>query len=249
MYVKTPTVYDGVMPKPKVEQGYILYALFLPLIGLFLERYAYSAVVAIILWALVLILMPLSCLLDKRMLDRHEVNTITLGKSFLFPPIYIYKRQVLVGGEAMLCVACATLCIGAILTNGFIKGLRINTDSVNDMVQNTAVTQLDNFSGQSVDTIGECINAYSQSEVKWSTEKQSYGFEITAQGTHGSKDFELIIRLEFDGFAYHEFKITDVMVGGEKLDKDGREDFYNACFIDYKKSKDDSSSSQSDSSK
>lgn len=247
MYVKTPTVYDGIMPKPKVSLGYILYALFLPVIGLFLERYAVSAVVAIILWALVLILMPLSCALDKRMLDKHELNTVTLGKSYLFPPVYIYKRQTLVGGEAMLAVACVTLIAGAILTNGFIKGLRIDAESVNSMVQNTSITQLDNFSGNSNYTISECVSAYSQSAVSWKASKQSYGFEITADGTHDSKDFKIIIKLEFDGFTWHDFRIIAIEQQGERLDEDGRKDFLTACFVEYKKSPDDSSSEQSDS--
>ncbi len=242
MYIKTPTVYDGVMEKPKVPIGYILYAVFLPIIGLFLERYAYSALVAIVLWVLVLILMPLSCALDKRMLDKHDVNTVTLGKTYLFPPIYIYKRQILVGGEAMLCVACVTLCAGALLTNGFIKGLRLKTDSVVDMVPNTAVSQLDNFSGNSLYTIGECVQAYSKQTVNWKAEKTSYGFEVTAEGDHESKSFTIIIKLEFDGFAYHDFRITEVIIDGESLDKDKRSDFYKAVFIDYKKNNTDSSS-------
>ena len=54
--------------KPKAPIGYILYAMFLPVMGLFLERYAVSAIVAIIMWALVLILMPITCALDKKML-------------------------------------------------------------------------------------------------------------------------------------------------------------------------------------
>lgn len=248
MYIKTPTVYDGVMDKPKVPIGYILYTVFLPIIGLFLERYAYSALVAIVLWAAVLVLMPLSCALDKRMLDKHEVNTVTLGKSYLFPPIYIYKRQVLVGGEAMLCVACVTLCAGALLTNGFIKGMRLKSDSVKDMVPNTSVTQLDNFSGNSVFTIGECVQAYSKKSVEWTAEKKDYGFEINAEGDHDSKDFRIVIRLEFDGFAYHEFKITDVVVDGKSLDTDGKKDFYQAVFIDYKKNSSDSSSKTDSSS-
>ena len=246
MYIKSPTVYDGVMDKPKVPIGYILYAVFLPIIGLFLERYAYSAFVAIVLWAAVLVLMPLSCALDKRMLGKHDVNTITLGKSYLFPPIYIYKRQVLVGGEAMLCVACVTLCAGALLTNGFIKGMRLKTDNVKAMVPNTSVTQLDNFSGNSQYSIGECVQAYSKKTVNWTAEKTNYGFEGIAEGDHDSKDFKIVIRLEFDGFTYHDFRITDVVLDGKSLDKDGKKDFYQSVFIDYKKNG-SSSSSDSDS--
>ncbi len=235
MFDISQPVYNGAMPKPKikVKNGYMLYALFLPVIGLFLERYAVSALVAIILWSLILILMPVVLLTDKKNLNKENVNTETLGNSFLLPPLYIFKRQALVGGETMLCVASVTLIIGAILTNGFIKGLRINTTNVNEMVPNSSVTQLDNFSGNTKYTIDECVKAYSSTDVNWSTEKKVYGFEITAQGKHSSKDFTIIIKLEFDGFTYHDFRITDVKINGESLDTDGKKDFYKAVFLDY----------------
>lgn len=248
MYVKSPTIYDGIMPKPKVPIGYILYAVFLPVIGLFLERYAYSAVVAIVLWVLVLILMAVSCALDKRILDQQEVNTITLGKSYLFPPIYIYKRQVLVGGEAMLSVACITLMIGALLTNGFIKGLRVNADSIDELVQNSYISQLDNFSGNSNVTIGDCVNTYSSKQVSWKVEQKDYGFDITAEGTHDSKDFVISIKLEFDGFTYHSFYIQDITVSGKSLEKDEKKDFLQKCFIDNRSNASDNSSAASSSS-
>ena len=245
MYVKSPTIYDGITEKPKVPLGYILYVIFLPVIGLFLERYAYSAVVAIILWALIVILMPLCCALDKKMLEKHDVNTVTLGKSFLFPPVYIYKRQVRVGGESMLCVACITLCIGALLTNGFIKGMRVNTDNVGSIVQNSSISQLNNFSGSSKTTIGSCVDAYSEKEVKWDVTKQSYGFDIKAEGTHDSESFVISFKLEFDGFAYHDFLIYEVTVGGKTLDKEGRKKFLTKCFIEYKAFSSDNSKADS----
>jgi len=240
-----PPQYYAPAAKPKAPIGYILYAMFLPVIGLFLERYAVSAIVAIIMWALVLILMPITCALDKKMLVKYDVNTESLGKTFLCPPLYIYKRQAMVRGEKMLCVACVTLLIGAIFTNGFIKGMRINEETVEAMIPNTAVTQLSNFSGKSQSTIGECLKAYSTKDLKWSTTKQSYGFDSVASGVHDGKDFKVTFKLEFDGFAYHDFIITAVEVDGKALEKDDRKDFLQACFVDYKKS---DSSSATDSS-
>lgn len=249
MFVKSPTIYDGIMEKPKVPIGYVLYAVFLPVIGLFLENYATSIVVAIILWSLVPILMIVSCCLDKRMLTKNGLNTIGLGKTFLFPPVYIYKRQVLAGSETLLSVACATLLIGALLTNGFMKGLRVNAEAVNNSVPAYSVTDLDNFSGNSQYTIGDCLSTYSQSVVQWNTTKQEYGFETTAKGTHDSKDFKLTIKLEFDGFRYHSFSITTVEVDGKELDKDDKNDFLKKCFIEFSASSSDSQSSSQSSSK
>ena len=113
------------------------------------------------------------------------------------------------------------------------------------MIPNTAVTQLSNFSGSSINTIGERLKAYSSEELKWTTTKESYGFESVAAGKHDDKEFKVTFKLEFDGFAYHDFIITDVEIDGKQLEKDERKDFYQACFIDYKKSV---SSSQADSS-
>ncbi|MBO5577047.1 MAG: hypothetical protein J5956_12225 [Ruminococcus sp.] len=234
--------------KIKVPGGYIFYALFLPVIGLFLEKYAYSAIVAIIMWALVIILMPLSCYLDKRMLEKHEVETIGLGKTFLFAPLYIYKRQKLVRGDPALCIVIVVLCIGAILTNGFVKGSRVTADVVPDIVRNSPITQLDNFSGSSVNTIDECVGKYLGKEAEWAAEKTDYGFMITAVGTHGSKLTEIKFRLEFDGFTYHSFRIFEITENGEELDTDGRKRVLNDCFIDYKKTADADSSSAGESS-
>ena len=253
MYVKSPSVYDGITEKPKVPNGYILYAVFLPIIGLFLERYAYSFTVAVALWVLVVVLMCVSCALDKRMLDKHDVNTVMLGKSYLFPPLYIYKRQVRVGGESMLCVASITLIAGALFTNGLVKGLLMSPSRAADMVPNTAVTQLDNFSGKSQYSIGECVSAYSSKDVDWQSEKKSYGYEVTAAGEHDSKNFKIIFKLEYDGFTFHAFLITGVEQDGKTLDADGRKDFYKDVFINYGNKADSSSqagsSSQADSSK
>ena len=239
--------YADAAPRPKAPAGYILYAAFLPAIALFLERYAVSAVIAIILWALVLVIMPISCALDKKMLVKYDINTDILGKTYLLPPLYIYKRQTILKGEKLLSVACITVLIGALLTNGFIKGMRVDCDSVGQMIPNTNITQLSNFSGSSVNTIGECLNAYSSEEIKWTTTKQSYGFDSVAEGVHDSKSFKVTFKLEFDGFAYHDFVITDVESGGKLLEKDEKKDFYQACFIDYKRS--DQSSKTDPSSK
>ena len=83
--------------------------------------------------------------------------------------------------------------------------------------------------------------------MKWSTTKQSYGFDSVASGVHDGKDFKVTFKLEFDGFAYHDFIITAVEVDGKALEKDDRKDFLQACFVDYKKS--DSSSNSDSSSK
>lgn len=245
MCVNSTIVQNGTPHKPNVPSGYLLYAVFLPIIGLFLERYADSAVAAIILWVLVVVLIPVCCALDKRALEKHGVNTASLGNTFIFAPVYIYKRQSLIDGESMLCVAFVTLLVGAALTNGFVKGLRLDVQSVDQMIQNTAVTQLDNFSGTSIYTISQCVQGYSQSEVSWSTTKQSYGFQTIVSGSHDSKEFSITIELEFDGFTYQGFKIAAVSVDGKELDKDGKKDFLNECFVEYEEP--DGSSSQSDS--
>lgn len=251
MHLNYQPSYDYGLPKIKVPGGYILYALFLPVIGLFLERYAYSAKVAIMLWVLVIILMPVSCMLDKKMLEEREINTITLGKTYLFPPLYIYKRQILIRGEAAICVACVVLLLGAAISNGFVKGLRITDKVAPEIVQSSYFTSLDNFSGSTNYTIGDCISSYSESEVRWGSEKTDYGFEVTVSGTHDDKEFEFVFHLEFDGFTYHDFYISQITEGGEELDKDGRSRVLDDCFIKYAKAQNikdelfgDSSSSQ-----
>lgn len=246
MLEQTPPVVDVTAVKPKVPLGYILYTAFLPVIGLFLERYAYSFIVAVTMWALVLILMVVSCALDKRMLGKNDIDTTKLGKTYLLPPLYIYKRQVLVGGEPMICVGCIAMLIGALLTNGIFKGMRMTADDVGAMVPNSAVTQLDNFSGNSSYSIGECVSAYSTKDIEWDADKKDYGFEVTATGEHDSKEFKIIFKVEFDGFQFHAFLITDVEKSGKTLDKDGKKEFYQDVFINYGKKSD--SSSQTDSS-
>lgn len=228
---------DYKLPKIKVPGGYLMYAILLPAIGLFLERYAYSAKVAMIHWALVLILMPVSCALDKRMLEKYEVDTITLGKTYLFPPLYIFKRQALVHKETALCIACIVLCVGAIFTNGFVKGMRINNDIMPEVVQNSSFSQLNNFSGTTLTTIGECLKAYSSEELKWTSEKADYGFKVTAQGKHNDKSFSMIFAVEFDGFTYHDFYITDILENDKELDKDSKTEILDQCFIKYEKDK------------
>ena len=247
-----PTVDYG-LPKIQVPGGYLMYAIFLPAIGLFLERYAYSAKIAMIHWALVLILMPISCALDKRMLEKHDVNTITLGKTYLFPPLYIFRRQDLVRKEAALCIACIILCVGAVFTNGFVKGLRINNDIMPDVVQNSSFSQLNNFSGSTLTTVGECLKAYSSEELKWNSEKTDYGFEVTAQGKHNNKCFSMVFVVEFDGFTYHDFYIDKILENDRELDKDSKTEVLDQCFIKYETDKKEgrssgrSSSSETDS--
>jgi hypothetical protein len=47
----------------------------------------------------------------------------------------------------------------------------------------------------------------------------------------------MIFAVEFDGFTYHDFYITDILENDKELDKDSKTEILDQCFIKYEKDK------------
>lgn len=216
----------------KLNNGLIWFICFLPLIGLFFEKYADSKTAGIVLWVLVPLMMIGSSLADIGQLRRQGIETDRLIKWVWLTPVYVYKREKLCGRELYKAIICGFFVIAALFMNSFTQSIKIDTDYMTISAQNSYVQSLDNFSGSSAKVIGDCITAYLGEDAEWGCTKDGDNYTVTAEGSHGSDSYKITFVIVYDGFTYCSFKISDVVKNGVSLRDD---DFSAACkaiFID-----------------
>ncbi|MBQ8107463.1 MAG: hypothetical protein IJ129_01805 [Ruminococcus sp.] len=203
------------------SSGRIWFVCFLPLIGLFLQNYAVSAAAGAFLWAGVVISGVLCCLADARSLQRQEVPySRELNKWAALTPVYVYKREKLLGRERYKALMLAAFVFAALTMNGFTKGLALDNDSMPVMTQRSYVQDLDNFSGSSPDMIGDVIEDYLGKEANWHCTHKGDVYTVTVSGEHDGEDMEILFTLEHDGFVYKAFYVSDILKNGKSVKKD-----------------------------
>lgn len=216
-----------------MKNSKIVFVCFLPLIGLFLERYASNKISGIYLWVLVLLLMPVCCLLDFKSLEKSQTDVHSLKKFAVVPPIYIYKRSKLFDSQLGICGSIMLVCfiVSAISLNGFTQGLRINGEVMTESIKVTHASAV----CESVDKdcnldMEHFANAYFGKSCKWSSEKADGGFLIRVSGVKNKDNITIEIKVDFDGYVSGGAKITEVIKNGKKLNKSDKEKFLKEYF-------------------
>ena len=214
-----------------VPDGIMWFVSLLPIFGLFLENYCINAYVGIILWSVIVVLVPFFCYIDCRKLQESGYDMSSAKKWFLVPPVYVYKRENIFHRSYINAVILGIGIFAALLGNGFTQSLMLNEEHVQAAVQNSAITNLDNFSGSSDSIIGEQLEKYFGKSIKWETKKVSDGYMVTCKGVHNNENMEVDIHVVHDGFSYQSVKVTDIKVKGVSTSKSTRKKLRGDIFI------------------
>lgn len=210
--------------RPKTENGIIWYICILPLLALFLENYATSKWAGIFLWAATVIMLIFSCRYDCKKLEKAEIDTSAVRGWVWLAPAYVFKREKMLGRETYKGIMLTVFCLAALVMNGFVQGLRINEDSLPDIVANSYVQNLDNFSGISSNIIGEQLEEYLGEDADWECTKKGDVYTAVCTGRHEGKKIQVVFEVEHDGFAFLGCRVSEIRSEGEKLED---EDFNN----------------------
>lgn len=209
----------------KLNNGYIWYTCCLPALGLFLENYAISKWAGIFLWAGVIVMMIFCCFLDFKQVKKLVENSqggYSLGrlkKWIIFPPMYIYVRQkYCMMSSGVMMTMIIVFSFSAIFSNGFFQGLSVTESSMPELLQNSYVQSLDNFSGYSNNMIGEQIQYYLGNSAVWDCTKEKDVFTVMCSGRHENQRVEIYFLVEFDGFSYQAVEVADISIDGKTLE-------------------------------
>lgn len=209
---------------PKIKNGRMWYMAFLPLFACYLENFAVNIILGILLWVSVIIICPLICISDEKHLRSFGIDTVNLYKYRLIPPVYLFKRSVVTKQSSTSFVLFIIFLAYAVMNNGFSQALRINDDTFIRSVQSSYVSSLSEYDEiTSYKTIGEQIEAFANKDsVEWefSQDKDFRYVSVSGKCSYEGKDnqnFELIFKIDFDGYALISTEVESLSVNGKKL--------------------------------
>lgn len=219
-------------PLPKPRNGIVWYVIILPILGLVLENFATNRYLGILVWGIVVVMRPLSCLLDRARLVKSSFPAPDAA-SCILPTVYLYSRARLIRGESQLAVICAlTLFVGA-AGNSFVRGARMTDDDILDAVKASFLTSFDALSDSELDVslddaVTDCLT-----DPEYEIERDGNKRTITLTGKsseNGTVKIEIIVK--HDGFTYTDLYFGDVYQDGKLLPEDEVADFLEELFAD-----------------
>ena len=214
-----------------VSSSVMWFVSLLPLFAIFLENYAINAIAGIILWSTVIVLIPFFCIIDCKKLEAEGYDMTTAKKWLALPPVYVFKRELIFHHDPNKGLIMGLGLITAIFLNGFSQGLSLTPERVQTVVQNTTVSNLDNFTGTSNNVISDQLEDYFGKSLKWDSKKTKEGFSVIASGTKNGENMEVYIKVSHDGFCYQGVKVDKITINGEKVSKQNGKKLLQEIFI------------------
>ncbi len=211
--------------RPKTDNGIIWYICILPLLALFLENYASSKWAGIFLWTAAVVMLIFSCCYDCKKLEKSGLDTTAVRGWVWLAPVYVFRREKMLGRETYKGIMLTVFCLAALSMNGFVQGMSVNEDSLPEIVANSYVQNLDNFSGVSSNIIGEQLEEYLGEDIDWDCTKKGDIYTLTCTGKHDDKEVVVAFEVKHDGFAFLGCRVSEIRSAGESLED---EDFKNA---------------------
>lgn len=224
MYPDTVSEPSVVAPIRKIRNGMIWYAAVLPALGLFLENYALNKYLGMLIWCIVILARPAACLADRHiLLSSGAVKSSPLLLAF-FPTVYIFKRCFDLKQNTAVAVVCIISLSYGIIGNGFVVGMSVNDDSIIEYVKgkyahSVAGTQLEGQPVSFEDAVSKTLD-----NVKYEITQKGDERTVAVKGKtkEGSDEICFIFTVVHDGFTLTEFKLSEVIKNGTKLEGDER---------------------------
>lgn len=215
------------------EGGGLWFVVLLPLIGLALQSFAVSKWAGIYLWAMMIAALIISSFLDYRCVTQNhiEIDFTQIKKWIWLAPVYVYKREKLLGHETYKAFLLGGLMLAAISMNNFMTSTRITADNIPEMIEDSPVSVLDNFSGNSSDYIGDRLSLWLGEEYESECTKEGDTFTSVFSGVHEGKQASVEIEVVHDGFVYKTVKVSAITMDGEKLEDGDFKDTLKEIFI------------------
>ena len=207
----------------KLRNGLVWYATLLPALGLFLERYTLNRYLGFMVWGLVLIMRPLSCLIDHHILvGKGKLNDSCLWA--LLPTVYMFKRCMKLKQNTAMAVVCLICLSYGVIGNGFVTGAMMDDERILTAVQNESVLSLNEMKGQKAG--GSVSGALEKTldGISWNIVSEGDTRTVTVSGTvkEDSSKVSLIFKVTHDGYTFTDFKLDSVVKNGETLKDDDR---------------------------
>ena len=224
---------------PKVRNGRIWYAAILPYLGLMLESFASNKWIGLALWLAIILLCVFSCARDEKQLRSLGISNLWLYKSRFCPPVYIYRRSDALHQSKSSFVVFIISLIFAITSNGFSVSLQMNDEDFIDSIKQEYTSSIEDLDKNGVNNqIEKRIDEFAlEGTVEWSySADDSYKY-VTVSGicnyqSKSNQRFEIIFRLDCDGYTIKEKQIVKAALGGVELKDAEKNEFLQKIFID-----------------
>ena len=230
-YISEPM--PSVVNKPeKLRNGFVWYAAVLPGIGLFLERFALNKYLGFLVWGLILILRPLCCLADIRMLNKRGIMSCS-GWFALVPTVYLFKRCLKLRHNTAIAVVCLICLAYGIIGNGFVSGMFVDDERIMNAVRSESITSVTELKGEKAGgSLAEALES-SLDRPEWTVTTDGDVRTITVSGKTKSsgEQVSLVFKVTHDGYAYTDFELEKVIRDNSELEGDERKELLKALFI------------------
>lgn len=212
----------------KIDNGAIWFITLAPLFCLFLERLAFSRIVAAFLWIFAYIVCVVLCFKDYSKNQNNftsSVDTSAFKFSAFVPVLYLVLRNQKLQHQKQYHIFAVVFLLIAFLQNGFVSYYLTNESDYNNLVQTSYVYQIDNFSDvaeKTYETVQEALESYlGHNNIEWScTQNKTHKIVTsTAKTSYNGKETTLIMDYSFD-YEYYDYtniKITRVQLDDKEV--------------------------------
>lgn len=225
--------------KPRLARGErsvgggLWFITLLPLIGMVMESFAVDKYSGAVLWLMVIGLMFFGCYADLRHADDlDDMTRQGLKKAVLIPPLYLYRRDKARGVGTTKGIVMGILMVAAFFSNGFVKGLTVDADSIIDRLEMTPVSVLGYKEPDDDKTIGSQLEGWFD-DSKYESDCTHTGdiYAVTYSGTHEGKTAEITVNVEHDGYIFKDITPEGITLDGKELEDDELKDMQKTIFV------------------
>ena len=234
---------EGVVFRRKrgMGTGRLWYAALVPLFGIYIEMYADSFPLGVLVWVLAIVMGPAACLLDRRHIAGKGIDVSSLRPAYaLLPPLYIFKRTKLTNDQRVCGIVWCIMAVYALFMNGFTGSALMDETSMIGAVRDgywSGITETEDVSCEK--TIGETL-AEMGGELEWSALRAEGHLAVRCTGKTG---FRAVFKIDFDGYAVGKYHLDTIVTDGKTYDGEDA-----AKLIKERYKKDDSSAAAESSS-
>lgn len=218
-----PTI-PPLLPYTGVDNSRVWFAAFVPLLAIFIEIFANTFTLGVLVWVCAAASAIIACINDRRYLKNAGVDVSRISPFLAFiPPIYMMVRKKQTYQANSISVIFIAAFIYALLFNGFTKGLMMDEDDMisqaaDNYVQNMAqVSGYDGYNMIYSQLTGYCEELFpNATKFQWSAEKIGDEVQVTAENNR----MTAVFIIPFDGYAFGDITVTSIVVDGEEYNED-----------------------------
>lgn len=209
-----------------VNNPSLWYVAFLPLAGLLCEQMATNKYIAAAVWLAVLVLCPVICVKDYKMLkEKGLARNGMKGLAIAFPLLYMFQRQLVVHERQTRSFMFLIFSAAALMFNNLSNTTLIDKENFAGYCQNYIYSsQIENLQHYSSDSLKYSADVffekYFTSRPKWILKEQKDNKYIVVCGgdeKESRKNTQIYFEIKFDGFCFQKTEIIKIVKDGKEL--------------------------------